>query len=178
MVILVIVFLLFLLLMGLALEWFVIKKHWSNLFLNIFYIFNMIFSSPFNVVFAVFILYNLYENSIVLITHEKVVTETNIISISLTTNILFIIISIFISIIVYLLWTFYKKIKISYQSLIDYSKIFTFRIPLLIITFGLFQPDIGSKYTVPFISLLIMVNGLYVVPLFMLFINKINFRRG
>ncbi len=71
MVILVIVFLLFLLLMGLALEWFVIKKHWSNLFLNIFYIFNMIFSSPFNVVFAVFILYNLYENSIVLITLQK-----------------------------------------------------------------------------------------------------------
>lgn len=177
MVILVIVFLLFLLLMGLALEWFVIKKHWSNLFLNTFYIFNMIFSSPFNVVFAVFILYNLYENGILII-NERVVTETNIISISLTTNILFIIISIFISMIVYLFWTFYKKIKISYQSLIDYSKIFTFRIPLLIITLGLSQPNGGSEWTIPFFSLLIMVNGLYVVPLFMLFINKINFRRG
>ncbi|MBF7065315.1 hypothetical protein [Aliarcobacter butzleri] len=105
----VIVFLLFLLLMGLALEWFVIKEYWSNLFLNTFYIFNMIFSSPFNVVFSVYILYNLYENSIVLITHEKVVTETNIISISLTTNILFIIISIFISMIVYLFGHFIKR---------------------------------------------------------------------
>jgi hypothetical protein len=46
--------LLVLLTMGWYLEKFLIKKNWSNPFLNIFYIFNMIFSSPFNVVFGIF----------------------------------------------------------------------------------------------------------------------------
>ena len=44
-----------LLTMGWYLEKFLIKKNWSNQFLNIFYIFNMIFSSPFNILFGVIV---------------------------------------------------------------------------------------------------------------------------
>ncbi|WP_141050639.1 hypothetical protein [Aliarcobacter cryaerophilus] len=47
--------LLVLLTMGWYLEKFLIKKNWSNPFLNIFYIFNMIFSSPFNILFGVIV---------------------------------------------------------------------------------------------------------------------------
>ncbi|MDK2083787.1 hypothetical protein PT502_08220 [Aliarcobacter butzleri] len=165
-----------LLTIGWYLEKFLIKKNWSNPFLNTFYIFNMIFSSPFNIMFAVFILHYSFEYNILNIFDKFSIIFfgiTNIYTISL-----FIGLCTIFSLLIYIIWIFYKGLGISYQSLVDHSKIFVFRIPLLIITCGFFKPssDAGTEWTIPFLSYLIMMNGLYVVPIFMLYINKINFR--
>lgn len=178
------IFIFFLLLIGLLIEKFLVKKNWSNPFINGFYIFNMIFSSPFNVIVALFILANLLDNGILNI-NGYIHGSSNIISISSITILLFIVLTSLIGLTVYFLWTYfnyYRKIKINYQSLVYFSKIFIFRIPLLIITLGLSYPDSGTEWSRTFILSFIMLSGLYVVPLFMLIFKylinkKINFGR-
>jgi len=165
--------------LGLSLENFLVQKNWSNPFLNGFYIFSMIFSSPMNVMFAVFILEYLFEYRILNIFDRfGIVFDgiTNIATISL-----FIALCTFLSLFIYILWIYYHGFKISYQSLLDFSRMFIFRAPLLILTCGYFKPsaDAGTDWTVPFLSHLTMMNGLYLVPLLMIMrkIREINFRK-
>ena len=176
--------LLVLLTMGWYLEKFLIKKNWSNPFLNIFYIFNMIFSSPFNVVFGIFmtffigVILALYQIDITnpSNTNKHLGSLVGVITLSTTTILLFIVFTIFSGITAYRIWADDKKIE-GYLNLLEFSKIFTFRIPLLIVTLGLFLPNLMMG-KITSLCYEIMIHGLYVVPIFTLIIKKINFRRG
>ena len=179
--------LLVLLTMGWYLEKFLIKKNWSNPFLNIFYIFNMIFSSPFNILFGVIvtsfigIILALYQFDIVNPSNTNITKLINppiagVITFSIITTILFIVLTIFSAITVYRIWADDKEIK-DYKNLLEFSKRFIFRIPLLIVTLGFFLPNLMMG-KITSLSYKIMIHGLYVVPIFMLIIKKINFRRG
>lgn len=177
-----------LLMLGWYLEKFLKEKEWSNPFLNTFYIFNMMFSSPFSVIFGIFmssfvgIILSLYQFNIVnssnMNRHHIDPQIAGVITLSTTTTILFIILTVFSALVIYAFWADAKRLKIvNYQNLLEFSKIFTFRIPLLIITLGLFLPNcMVGKITS--LSYWIMIHGLYVVPIFMLVIKKIMFRRG
>ena len=176
--------LLVLLTMGWYLEKFLIKKNWSNPFLNIFYIFNMIFSSPFNVVFGIFmtffigVILALYQIDITnpSNTNKHLGSLVGVITLSTTTILLFIVLTIFSAITVYRIWADDKEIK-DYKNLLEFSKRFIFRIPLLIVTLGFFLPNLMMG-KIASLSYEIMIHGLYVVPIFTLIIKKINFRRG
>lgn len=176
--------LLVLLTMGWYLEKFLIKKNWSNPFLNIFYIFNMIFSSPFNVVFGIFmtffigVILALYQIDITnpSNTNKHLGSLVGVITLSTTTILLFIVFTIFSGITAYRIWADDKEIK-DYKNLLEFSKRFIFRIPLLIVTLGFFLPNLMMG-KIASLSYEIMIHGLYVVPIFTLIIKKINFRRG
>ncbi|MDN5096411.1 hypothetical protein [Aliarcobacter butzleri] len=174
-----------LLTIGWYLEKFLIKKNWSNPFLNTFYIFNMIFSSPFNVLFGVIvtsfigIILALYQFDIVNPSNTNITKLINppiagIITLSIITIILFIVLTIFSGITVYRIWADDKGIK-GYKNLLEFSKRFIFRIPLLIVTLGFFLPNLMMG-EITSLSYEIMVHGLYVIPIFMLITKKINFR--
>lgn len=132
--------LLVLLAIGWYLEKFLIKKNWSNPFINIFYIFNMIFSSPFNVIFGIIMTFfigailALYQidigNSSSGNKHLDILIE--VIMLSTTSIVLFVVFTIFSALVSYIIWIDRERLKINYQSLIEFSKIFAFRIPLLI----------------------------------------------
>ncbi|RXI37036.1 hypothetical protein CRU99_12725 [Malaciobacter mytili] len=173
--------LIILLIIGQYLGNFLKKKNWSNPFLNIFYILNMIFSSPFNVMFGVFtssfigIILALYQFDITNSSNMNIklidppIATT--ITLSITTIVLFIILTIFSGLTAYYIWAHdERKIK-GYKSLLEFSKIFTFRIPLLIITLGLCLPNFREG-EVTSLSYWMMIHGLYVVPIFMLVIKK------
>ena len=177
--------LLVLLTMGWYLEKFLIKKNWSNPFLNIFYIFNMIFSSPFNVVFGIFMTFFI---GVILALYQIDIGNSNsgnkhldllveVIILSITSIVLFVVFTIFSALVSYIIWIDRERLKINYQSLLEFSKIFTFRIPLLIVTLGLFLPNLMMG-KITSLSYEIMIHGLYVVPIFTLIIKKINFRRA
>lgn len=175
--------LLVLLAIGSYLEKFLIKKNWSNPFINIFYIFNMIFSSPFNVIFGIIMTFfigailALYQidigNSSSGNKHLDILIE--VIMLSTTSIVLFVVFTIFSALVSYIIWIDRERLKINYQSLIKFSKIFAFRIPLLIVTLGFFLPNfmIGR---ITSLCYEIMIHGLYVIPIFMLITKKINFR--
>jgi len=174
--------LLVLLMIGWYLEKFLKEKEWSNPFLNTFYIFNMIFSSPFSVMFAIYTLHLLFENKIFEIFEKFSIIYLGLTNIS--TISLFLVLNIACSLLIYFVWTFIKNVSINYQSLLDFSKIFIFQAPLLLIVYGFFvdSTTAGTEWTIPFLSYWIMINGLYVVPLFMIAkekmkSQKINFRR-
>ncbi len=177
--------LLVLLAIGWYLEKFLIKKNWSNPFLNTFYIFNMIFSSPFNVVFGIFMTFfigailALYQidigNSSSGNKHLDILIE--VIMLSTTSIVLFVVFTIFSALVSYIIWIDRERLKINYQSLIEFSKIFAFRIPLLIVTLGLFLPNLMMG-RITSLCYEIMIHGLYVIPIFMLITKKINFRRA
>ena len=76
----------------------------------------------------------------------------------------------------YRIWADDKEIK-DYKNLLEFSKRFIFRIPLLIVTLGFFLPNLMMG-KIASLSYEIMIHGLYVVPIFTLIIKKINFRRG
>ena len=99
-----------------------------------------------------------------------------VITFSIITTILFIVLTIFSAITVYRIWADDKEIK-DYKNLLEFSKRFIFRIPLLIVTLGFFLPNLMMG-KITSLSYEIMIHGLYVVPIFMLIIKKINFRRG
>ncbi|MEV9498878.1 hypothetical protein [Aliarcobacter butzleri] len=172
-----------LLTIGWYLEKFLIKKNWSNPFLNIFYIFNMIFSSPFNVIFgiimtffigAILALYQIdIDNSNSGNKHLDLLVE--VIILSITSIVLFVVFTIFSALVSYIIWIDRERLKINYQSLIKFSKVFAFRIPLLIVTLGLFLPNLMMG-KITFLCYEIMIHGLYVIPIFMLITKKINFR--
>ncbi|MCG3663113.1 hypothetical protein L5F37_06840 [Aliarcobacter butzleri] len=174
--------LLVLLAIGWYLEKFLIKKNWSNPFLNTFYIFNMIFSSPFNVIFGIIIIFfigailALYQidigNSSSGNKHLDLLVE--VIMLSTTSIVLFVVFTIFSALVSYILWIDRERLKINYQSLIEFSKIFAFRIPLLIVTLGLFLPNLMMG-KITSLCYEIMIHGLYIVPIFMLITKKINF---
>ncbi|MCR8709873.1 hypothetical protein [Aliarcobacter butzleri] len=175
--------LLVLLAIGWYLEKFLIKKNWSNPFLNTFYIFNMIFSSPFNVIFGIIMTFfigailALYQidigNSSSGNKHLDLLVE--VIMLSTTSIVLFVVFTIFSALVSYILWIDRERLKINYQSLIEFSKIFAFRIPLLIVTLGLFLPNLMMG-RITSLCYEIMIHGLYVIPIFMLITKKINFR--
>lgn len=178
--------LLVLLAIGWYLEKFLIKKNWSNPFLNTFYIFNMIFSSPFiNVIFGIIMTFfigailALYQidigNSSSGNKHLDLLVE--VIILSTTSIVLFVVFTIFSALVSYILWIDRGRLKINYQSLIEFSKIFAFRISLLIVTLGLFLPNFMMG-RITSLCYEIMIHGLYVIPIFMLITKKINFRRG
>lgn len=164
--------LIFLLLTGILVERFLQKKNWSNPFINTFYIFNMIFSSPFNIIVGIYIM--------ILIGAE---TELYRIYYSSTTITISVIVAVLVALTAYFLWTRNGvTIKISYKSLVEFSKIFMFRIPLLLITLGFFPAlCYQDKITIAY-SFKIMEHGVYVVPLFMLvrkyFKNKTKKQKG
>jgi hypothetical protein len=170
-----------LLCLGLAFETFLVQKKWSNSFLNSFCIFNMIFSSPINVMLSVYTLHYLFEYRILSIFGQLNINFYDGITNSVTI-LLFILLCICINLIVYIVWVLYRGFKISFQSLHDFSKIFIFRAPLLILTFGHFKPsiDAGTDFTVPFLSHLTMMHGLYIVPLFIVLrkIREINYKKN
>lgn len=177
--------LLVLLAIGWYLEKFLIKKNWSNPFINIFYIFNMIFSSPFNVIFGIIMTFfigailALYQidigNSSSGNKHLDILIE--VIMLSTTSIVLFVVFTIFSALVSYIIWIDRERLKINYQSLIKFSKIFAFRIPLLIVTLGFFLPNFMMG-RITSLSYEIMIHGLYVIPIFMLITKKINFRRA
>ncbi|WP_301347923.1 hypothetical protein [Aliarcobacter butzleri] len=74
----------------------------------------------------------------------------------------------------YRIWADDKGIK-GYKNLLEFSKRFIFRIPLLIVTLGFFLPNLMMG-EITSLSYEIMVHGLYVIPIFMLITKKINFR--
>jgi len=187
MVLIMIGVLLVLLMIGWSLEKFLVQKNWSNPFLNGFYIFNMIFSSPFNVLFAtimtgfigvILALYEIDIASLLPMHTYKLPIHIDppivaVITFSIITIVLFIIIAVFSGLMLYIIWTDSKRIKESYQGLLEYSKKFTFRMPLLMATLGLCLPELGSGSITSF-SYKIMLHGLYMVPLFMMLIGKIR----
>ena len=172
-----------LLTIGWYLEKFLIKKNWSNPFLNTFYIFNMIFSSPFNVVFGIFktffigAILALYQIDITnpSNTNKHLGSLVGVITLSTTTILLFIVFTIFSGITAYRIWADDKKIE-GYLNLLEFSKNFTFRIPLLIVTLGFFLPNFMMG-RITSLCYEIMIHGLYVIPIFMLITKRINFRR-
>ena len=99
-----------------------------------------------------------------------------VITFSIITTILFIVLTIFSAITVYRIWADDKEIK-DYKNLLEFSKRFIFRIPILIVTLGFFLPNLMMG-KIASLSYEIMIHGLYVVPIFTLIIKKINFRRG
>ena len=97
---------------------------------------------------------------------------TNISTISL-----FLVLNIACSLLIYFVWTFIKNVSINYQSLLDFSKIFIFQAPLLLITFGFFYHTGTVEWTSSFFSYLFMLNALYVVPLFMIAKKKMESKK-
>lgn len=173
--------LLVLLMVGWYLEKFLKEKEWSNPFLNIFYIFNMIFSSPFNVLFGIFT--SSFIGIILALYQFDIVNSSNniknvyppiaaVITFSTITIVLFIILTLLSGLSVYCIWASDKRRIKNYQSLLEFSKIFTFRMPLLIVTLGLCLPNLRLG-EVTSLSYWIMIHGLYVVPIFMLVTKKI-----
>mgnify|MGYP006869478102 FL=1 len=109
-------------------------------------------------------------------TNKHLGSLVGVITLSTTTILLFIVFTIFSGITAYRIWADDKKIE-GYLNLLEFSKIFTFRIPLLIVTLGLFLPNLMMG-RITSLCYEIMIHGLYVVPIFTLIIKKINFRRG
>ena len=97
----------------------------------------MIFSSPFNVVFGIFmtffigVILALYQIDITnpSNTNKHLGSLVGVITLSTTTILLFIVFTIFSGITAYRIWADDKKIE-GYLNLLEFSKIFTFRIPL------------------------------------------------
>ncbi|WP_419677920.1 hypothetical protein ACN2EN_11535 [Aliarcobacter lanthieri] len=107
-------------------------------------------------------------------TNKHLDSLAEVITLSTTTILLFIVFTIFSGITAYRIWADDKNIK-GYQNLLEFSKKFTFRTPLLIVSLGLFLPNLMMG-EISSLSYEIMIHGLYIVPIFMLIKKSIRFK--